>query len=199
VTADSDLSAVETVAIFVSELLATWVIAALPPLSFWSQALRDARLLSMAVFPLDLSLPDSQGLATFRALRQAAPEMPVIVLTGTDDDEQAMAAVREGAQDYLIKGQITAPLVWRAIRYAVERQKLTGDLRTARATAETALAQVKSLGGLLPICAGCKKIRDSQDYWHQVESYIAKHTDATFTHGYCPDCIKKYFPELEQA
>jgi hypothetical protein len=56
VTADADLSAVETVAIFVSELLATWVIVALPLLSFWSQALRDARLLSMAVFPLELPL-----------------------------------------------------------------------------------------------------------------------------------------------
>ena len=78
---------------------------------------------------LDLSLPDSQGLATFRGLRQAVPEIPVIVLTGTDDDEQAVATVREGAQDYLVKGQISAPLVWRAIWYAVERQKLTEDLR----------------------------------------------------------------------
>ena len=77
------------------------------------------------------------------------------------------------------------------IRAEQEREKLIGELKTA-------LAEVKTLSGLIPICAGCKKIRDGQDYWHQVESYIAKHTDATFTHGFCPECIKKYFPDLEE-
>jgi len=66
-----------------------------------------------------------------------------------------------------------------------KREKLIGELKAA-------LAQVKTLGGLLPICAGCKKIRDDNGYWSQVESYISKHTDAQFTHGYCPECIKKY-------
>ncbi len=66
-----------------------------------------------------------------------------------------------------------------------KREKLIGELKAA-------LAQVKPLGGLLPICAGCKKIRDDNGYWSQVESYISKHTDAQFTHGYCPECIKKY-------
>jgi hypothetical protein len=57
--------------------------------------------------------------------------------------------------------------------------------------------QVKHLAGLLPICSVCKKVRDDQNYWHQVESYIAQHTDATFTHSYCPDCFKKLMSELE--
>jgi hypothetical protein len=48
------------------------------------------------------------------------------------------------------------------------------------------------------MCSGCKKIRDGKDYWHQVESYIQKHSEATFTHGLCPDCTKKYFPDLEE-
>ena len=51
---------------------------------------------------------------------------------------------------------------------------------------------------LLPICAGCKKIRDDQGYWNQVDVYIRKHTGTEFTHGLCPDCIKKYFPGLEE-
>jgi hypothetical protein len=55
---------------------------------------------------------------------------------------------------------------------------------------------VKSLSGLLPICASCKKIRDDKGYWSQVESYIQKHSDATFTHGICPDCVKKLYPDL---
>ncbi|MFZ4621514.1 MAG: histidine kinase N-terminal 7TM domain-containing protein [Bacteroidota bacterium] len=56
---------------------------------------------------------------------------------------------------------------------------------------QEALASVKTLGGLLPICASCKKIRDDEGYWSQVEQYIAKHTDAKFTHGICPDCGTK--------
>jgi hypothetical protein len=58
---------------------------------------------------------------------------------------------------------------------------------------------VKSLSGLLPICASCKKIRDDKGYWDQVESYISKHSEATFTHGICPDCIKKWYPDLAEA
>ena len=58
-------------------------------------------------------------------------------------------------------------------------------------------SQVKQLSGLLPICASCKRIRDDQNYWHQVESYITTHTDAKFTHGYCPDCFKKLMSEIE--
>jgi PAS domain S-box-containing protein len=70
-----------------------------------------------------------------------------------------------------------------------ERDVLIHDLQEA-------LANVKSLSGLLPICASCKKIRDDQGYWSQVESYIQKHSDATFTHGMCPDCLKKWYPDL---
>jgi PAS domain S-box-containing protein len=73
-----------------------------------------------------------------------------------------------------------------------ERDKLIQDLQEA-------LANIKSLSGLLPICASCKKIRDDQGYWSQVESYIQKHSDATFTHGICPDCIKKLYPDLAEG
>ncbi len=63
---------------------------------------------------------------------------------------------------------------------------------------QEALAKVKSLTGLLPICAGCKKIRDDRGYWSQVESFIETHSEATFSHGMCPDCIKKWWPELKR-
>jgi len=58
------------------------------------------------------------------------------------------------------------------------------------------LNQVKTLSGLLPICAHCKNIRDDQGYWHNVEEYIHEHSDVDFSHGICPDCIKKYYPEI---
>jgi PAS domain-containing protein len=59
---------------------------------------------------------------------------------------------------------------------------------------QTALAEVRTLKGILPICCGCKKIRNDKNYWEQVEVYVMKHTDAKFSHGYCPECVEKYYP-----
>ena len=72
---------------------------------------------------LDLSLPDSSGLETLTKVRAQVPERPIIVLTGLDDERVALKAVREGAQDYLIKGEVTSSLLARAIRYAIERKQ----------------------------------------------------------------------------
>jgi len=69
-----------------------------------------------------------------------------------------------------------------------ERQRLVVELRES-------LAKIKTLSGLLPICASCKKIRDDQGYWSQVEQYISEHTDARFSHGLCPECLREFFPE----
>jgi PAS domain S-box-containing protein len=69
-----------------------------------------------------------------------------------------------------------------------ERESLIIELKTA-------LENVKTLGGLVPICAHCKKIRDDKGYWNQLEKYLGEHTDAKLTHGLCPDCAKIYFPE----
>jgi len=60
-----------------------------------------------------------------------------------------------------------------------------------------ALDEVKTLGSLLPICASCKKIRDDKGYWNQLEGYIQEHTDTAFSHGICPDCAKKLYPDLD--
>jgi hypothetical protein len=69
----------------------------------------------------------------------------------------------------------------------VERRKVEGELRDA-------LAQVKTLTGLLPMCANCKKIRDDNGYWSSVEKYISTHSEAEFTHGICPECLEKLYP-----
>ena len=84
---------------------------------------------------LDLSLPDSQGLDTFARVQAQAPQVPVIVLTGLDDEALAIKAVREGAQDYLVKGQVDSHLLGRAIRYALERARLYQE--TVRRLKET--------------------------------------------------------------
>jgi len=79
---------------------------------------------------LDLSLPDSPGgaLATFDKVHARAPHVPIIVMTGLDDETIAVQAVQQGAQDYLVKGQVTGPLLVRAMRYALERKRMAGQL-----------------------------------------------------------------------
>jgi hypothetical protein len=74
------------------------------------------------------------------------------------------------------------------------RQKL----EQANAELQTALTEVKTLSGLLPICTNCKKVRDDRGYWNRIESYISQHTDAIFTHGICPDCMKELYPSINQ-
>lgn len=137
---------------------------------------------------LDLSLPDSQGLETFLALKKKGADLPIIVMTGLDDENLAVRAVQEGAQDYLVKKQLDADLLSRAIRYSIEREKLVVKLRNA-------LEQINTLKGFIPICASCKNVRDDQGYWHQVEEYVRAHSDAEFSHGICPDCARKYYAD----
>jgi hypothetical protein len=72
-----------------------------------------------------------------------------------------------------------------------ERERLIAELQKA-------LSEVKTLSGLLPICASCKSIRDDKGYWKQIESYIKDHSEAEFSHGICPDCMKKLYPEFDK-
>src|SRR4029077_21164601 len=73
---------------------------------------------------LDLTLPDSQGFETFTRLHTQAPDVAIVVLSGLDDETLAVRAVQEGAQDYLVKGQVDGGTILRAMRYAIERQRL---------------------------------------------------------------------------
>lgn len=135
---------------------------------------------------LDLGLPETQGLSTFTKAHAFAQNIPIIVLTGLNDESLALKAVQMGAQDYLVKGGINAHLLIRSMRYAVERQKLLTEIQQT-------LREIKTLRGLLPICAGCKKIRDDKGYWTQIEVYVSQHSEAEFSHGLCPDCVQRLY------
>lgn len=76
-----------------------------------------------------------------------------------------------------------------------EQVRMEEELRRAKEMAEQALAEVRTLSGLIPICAGCKSIRDDQGFWKQVEEYLSARTGADFSHGMCPACAREYFPE----
>jgi CheY-like chemotaxis protein len=140
----------------------------------------------------DLSLPDSRGLETFDNIHNRFPDIPIIVLTGLDDKATALDAVSRGAQDYIYKGQIThGHLLSRAILYAIERHKLLLEL-------DRKIKEIKTLRGIIPICAWCRKIRNEEGYWLKVEEYLEEHSDAAFSHGMCEECGKKAYSELEE-
>lgn len=100
----------------------------------------------------------------------------------------SISPVRNQAGELIAASTIARDITERK-RAEREREALVRQLQTA-------LAEVKTLSGLLPICSHCKKIRDDQGYWNQIELYIRQHSNANFTHGICPECSHKLYPEL---
>jgi two-component system cell cycle response regulator len=94
-----------------------------------SEALERLAAGGLDVVLLDLSLPDAGGIDTFSKAHEAFPHVPIVVLTGLDDEALAMEAVKRGAQDYLVKGHVEDPVLVRSIRYAVERNRMQAELR----------------------------------------------------------------------
>ena len=90
---------------------------------------------------LDLGLPDSQGLDTLRRVREHAGEVPIVVLTMLDNEETGLNALKEGAQDYLVKGQMNGPLIARSLRYAIERGRIEKELKKHRDSLEELVAE----------------------------------------------------------
>jgi uncharacterized membrane protein (DUF485 family) len=78
------------------------------------------------------------------------------------------------------------------------REQAEGERERLIAELQKAIAEIKTLSGMLPICASCKKIRDDKGYWSRIETYISNHTDAVFTHGTCPECAEKAVKEIEE-
>lgn len=88
------------------------------------------------------------------------------------------------------------PHVLAVIRDITERKEKEAERERLIVQLREALSQVKTLSGLIPICASCKKIRDDKGYWEQLERYIMDHSDANFSHGICPDCMKELYPDF---
>ncbi len=150
---------------------------------------------SIDIVLLDLGLPESLGLDTLKLLLPKASNLPVIVLTGLSDQDIGAEAVYNGAQDYLIKGDVSGGLLVRSVLYAIERKKMENEKEKLLQELKEAFAKVKLLSGFLPICSSCKKIRDDKGYWRQIEAYISEHSDTRFSHGLCNECAKRLYPE----
>jgi len=89
-------------------------------------------------------------------------------------------------------------LPYRALRASqIELLEANAELRSSNQKLEDALSRVKQLSGLLPICSYCKRIRNDQNYWEQVDRYVAQHSEAQFTHGICPACVETVIAEVD--
>jgi CheY-like chemotaxis protein len=146
---------------------------------------------------LDVMMPGIDGFETCRRLKTnaATREIPVIFMTALSDSIDEVKGLELGAVDYIIKPFQVETMLAR-INTHLTVVKLQSQLQARVQELEAALDQVKLLSGMLPICANCKNIRDDKGYWHQVEVYIHNHSEADFSHGLCPDCAKKLYPEL---
>ena len=151
------------------------------------------------VYLVDYLLGERNGLELLKEAIKEGCKAPIILLTGKGAREVDMAAMKAGASDYLDKSEIGAPLIERSIRYAIERKRTLEEQIRLISQLQEALAKVKQLSGLLPMCASCKKIRDDSGYWNQLEAYISDHSEADFSHGICPECVKKLYPEYAHA
>lgn len=149
------------------------------------QALECAKTRKPDLILLDILMPGMDGIEVCRRLK-ADPNtqgIPVIFLTAQAKSIEILAGFEAGAVDY-----VTKPF---QIPELLARVRVHVDLRRAQ-------QEIRTLHGLLPTCAHCKKIRDEQGIWHGIETYISARSEAQFSHGLCPDCIPMYFPDAHR-
>ncbi len=144
----------------------------------------------------DWMMPDLDGLELCRRVRTLSlPSYVYIILwTALSQKENVIQGLDAGADDYITKPFDRTELVAR-VRAGERIVKLEKSLRQKNRELSEALTQVRQLKGLLPICMFCKKIRNDENYWQQIEDYIARHSEADFSHGICPECWEKNYPK----
>lgn len=144
---------------------------------------------------LDIMMPRVSGYDVCREARRyfAFEELPIIFLSAKIQPADVVMGLAQGANDFLLKPISKAELLAR-IRPHFAMLEIYRHLEHL---VEEKVSQVKVLGGLLPICSTCKRIRDDAGYWAELETFIAERSEAQFTHGVCPSCARRHFSELQ--
>ena len=148
---------------------------------------------------LDWEMPGLQGPEVVERIRSRQSQAPtyVILLTSRDSSADIVSGLRAGADDYVTKPANEDELIAR-VNVGARVVQLQFALADRVRSLEEALANVKALQTLLPMCAYCKSIRNDQNYWEKVETYFSQHSGVSFTHSYCPSCYERFVrPELE--
>ena len=149
---------------------------------------------------LDIQMPQMNGLEVAKKIQELCPT-PIVILTAYESKEYLEKASESGVGAYLTK-PANPILVQRSIMISIARHQdliqmsqLYQQIKLKNEKLEKKLAEIKTLQGILPICAQCKKIRDDQGYWQQVEEYMQSHANIEFSHGICPECMQILYPD----
>jgi AmiR/NasT family two-component response regulator len=172
-------------------------------------AVQLVRALLPDVVLMDVEMPVMSGIEACRRIHREHP-VPIVMMTAHEDPDTIAEASAAGVGAYLVKppkaGEIERGVAVAMARFSdmQELRRLNAELNHQNHEMEIlieelreALGNVKTLRRLLPICASCKKIRDDQGYWHMVEDYLSSHSEITFSHGLCPDCMTRLYPDLK--
>ena len=161
---------------------------------------------------LDVNMPEMNGYQVCDAMRQnpRLMDIPVLFLSAATDEADKVRGFQAGGRDFITKPFQMEEVLARVnthIQLAHSRNEIaeknrvleamTGELREQNEALKKAMAQIKVLKAFLPICSGCKKIRDDEGKWQDVDVYIRRHSDTKFTHGLCPCCYDRLYPELK--
>ena len=147
---------------------------------------------------LDVVLPDAEGLSICKKIK-ADPDLKppfVVLLSGVKIASDLRAEGLESGADGYIARPISNRELLARVEAMVRIMKAERERDRVIEKLQEALARVKELSGLLPICSFCKKIRDDQGYWEEVDAYIRDHSEVIFSHSVCPACATKHYPDL---
>ena len=146
---------------------------------------------------LDVMMPGMDGFEVTRILKKSpeTKDIPIIILTAKTQPVEILEGFEAGAVDYVTK-PFNAEELCARVHTHIELKKKSDNEKYLISRLQAALAEVNQLSGLFPLCSSCKKIRDDEGYWQQLEEYFHNHSDMQFTHSLCPDCIKKLYPEM---
>jgi PleD family two-component response regulator len=150
---------------------------------------------------LDIMMPDMDGFEVCQKLKSmaATAEIPVIFVSARTEIESVLQGFKQGGVDYITKPFRNAEIIAR-VKTQLELQRhrriladMVNKLEQRNQELEKSLAHIKTLQGLLPICMHCHKIRSDKESWERMEKYIMEHSNATFTHSICPECMQKHY------
>lgn len=161
------------------------------------RALATIRKEAPGLILLDIMMPVVNGFEVCRQLKQdrETAGIPIIFISALNETMEKVKAFSLGGVDYITKPFKSEEVLAR-VKTHLTLRFLQLELEEKNAELQKAMDEIKTLRGFIPICASCKRIRNDEGYWEQIESYISSHSEATFSHGCCEDCMKKLYPEI---
>jgi len=163
---------------------------------------------------LDIMMPGMNGFEVCQKLKSGTrtQDIPILFLTAKSEQDDIVSGLQYGAVDYLTKPINASELMARvqtqlALRHAqrslmarnAQLEEKNKQLEQLLEANRKAMAEIKTLRGILPICSNCKKIRDDKGYWMAIELYISQHSEAEFSHGVCKECAATLYPDLYKS